>query len=198
MPESVLTASNSETLADLLPNAAAQYGPDEAFLFKNGRSLGGRLPMTRSSDRCVNSPSASSTSVSASGAGFSILGNTRPEWTLFRFAAMTAGATRHPDLPDQFPEAMPVRDRAFRGPCAGRRGRGPDDPDREIRDNCPKLEKVIVMIGEADDAISMGEIREPGQGPRRRRLGAALQGREARRRRRRSMHLRHHRAAQGL
>ena len=82
MPESVLTASNSETLADLLPNAAAQYGPDEAFLFKNEKGVW--EPATY--DEILGQVRELSLGLIDLGVEpgdkVSILGNTRPEWTL--------------------------------------------------------------------------------------------------------------------
>ena len=52
-----------------------------------------------------------------------IIGNTRPEWTLFDFAAMSTGATVVP-IYQSNSLRVPVRARAFRVPGRDRRKRG--------------------------------------------------------------------------
>ena len=164
MPESVLTASNSETLADLLPNAAAQYGPDEAFLFKNEKGVW--EPATY--DEVLGQVRELSLGLIDLGVEpgdkVSILGNTRPEWTLFDFAAMTAGATVVPIYQTNSPSECQYVIEHSEARVLVVEDEAQMVKIREIRDNCPKLEKVIVMIGEAEDAISMDEIRERGKG----------------------------------
>ena len=112
----------------------------------------------------------------------SILANTRPEWTYFDFAALTAGATVVPIYQTNSPEecqyvlensdakAVVVED---------------DEQLEKIRAGprlgCPKLEHVIRMTGSSDDAISMEDLLAARRGPRRRRVGGALELGHARR-----------------
>jgi long-chain acyl-CoA synthetase len=92
----------------------------------------------------------------------SILANTRPEWSYFDFAALTVGATVVPIYQTNSPEecqyvlensdakAVIVEDAEQLAKI------------REVRDRCPALEHVILMTGEADDAISAAELAERG------------------------------------
>src|SRR5215216_2962481 len=84
----------------------------------------------------------------------SILANTRPEWTYFDFAALTAGATVVPiyqtNSPDECQYVLENSDA---------KAVIVEDAEqltkiREVRDRCPVLEHVILMTGQADDAIS--------------------------------------------
>ena len=163
MPESALSASKSETLADLLPNSARLHGPDQAFLFKNDQEVWESATF----DQILEQVRELSLGLIDLGIGpgdkVSILGNTRPEWTLFDFAAMTAGAT-----------VVPIYQTNSPGECqyviehSDARVIVVEDEDqlekiREIRESCPKLEQVIMMIGTADDAIAMSEVQERGK-----------------------------------
>ena len=69
---------------------------------------------------------------------------------------------------------------------------------RQVRDQCPKLEHVILMEGTADDAISMDDLAGRGRGPLGRRVGGALELGHPRRHLHLHLHVGHHRAAQGL
>ena len=94
----------------------------------------------------------------------SILANTRPEWTYFDFAALTAGATVVPIYQTNSPDecryvlensdakAVIVEDDAQL------------EKIREVRGRLPKLEHVIRIEGASEDAISMDEIAERGAG----------------------------------
>src|SRR5215203_5578992 len=84
--------TNSKTLADLLPKAAAQYGPRTAVRYKEGDQW-----LSRSYDEVAEivRPLAFGlvTLGVEKGDRVAILGNTRPEWTYFDFAALSIGAT---------------------------------------------------------------------------------------------------------
>ena len=95
----------------------------------------------------------------------SILANTRPEWTYFDFAALTAGATVVPiyqtNSPDECQYVLENSDaKAVIVEDAEQLAK-----IREVRDRCPALEHVILMTGEADDAISARTI-SPSAAPR--------------------------------
>jgi long-chain acyl-CoA synthetase len=92
----------------------------------------------------------------------SILANTRPEWTYFDFAALTAGATVVPiyqtNSPDECQYVLENSDaKAVIVEDAEQLAKV-----REVRDRCPALEHVVLMTGEADDAISAAEVAERG------------------------------------
>ena len=83
----------------------------------------------------------------------SILANTRPEWTYFDFAALTAGATVVPiyqtNSPDECQYVLENSDaKAVIVEDAEQLAQGPGGSGP-----LPALEHVILMTGEADDAI---------------------------------------------
>src|SRR5215216_1890277 len=92
----------------------------------------------------------------------SILANTRPEWTYFDFAALTAGATVVPIYQTNSPEEC-----QYVLENSDARAVIVEDSEqlakiREVRDRCPMLEHVILMTGEAEDAISAADLTERG------------------------------------
>ena len=105
-----------------------------------------------------------------------ILANTRPEWTYFDFAALWIGATVVPIYQTNSPEecryvlensdakVVVVEDDEQLAKVA------------EVRDRLPQLQHVVLMVGEAEDALSMAELAARGDARRRRGLGAALLG----------------------
>ena len=128
----------------------------------------------------------------------SILANTRPEWTYFDFAALTAGATVVPIYQTNSPdECQYVLENSDAKVVIV------EDSEqlakiREIRDACPTLEHVILMTGSSDDAISTDELIERGAGLRYRRVGGPVELGDAGRHLHLHLHLGHHRAAQGM
>ena len=98
----------------------------------------------------------------------SILGNTRPEWTYFDFAALSIGATVVPIYQTNSPdECRYVLENSDAKVVVV------EDEEqlakvREVRDRLPQLEQVVLMVGDADDAISIGRARRQR---RRRRRG---------------------------
>ncbi|MFN8140761.1 MAG: AMP-binding protein [Solirubrobacterales bacterium] len=93
MSSTYTPTNRSRTLADLLPNSAARHGSDGAFLFKNEA---GSWEET-SYEKVAAEVQALTLGLKALGVQrgdkVAIIGNTRPEWTLFDFAAMSTGAT---------------------------------------------------------------------------------------------------------
>jgi long-chain acyl-CoA synthetase len=156
--------TGSETLADLLPKAAAKYGSGAAIKFKDA---GGEW-VTRSFDEVAATVRKLSLGLIdlgvAKGDKVSILANTRPEWTLFDFAALTAGAivvpiyqTNSPDecqyvLENSDAKVVIVEDAEQL------------DKIRAVRETLPHLEQVVLMTGEAEDATSMAEVERRGEG----------------------------------
>ena len=91
-----------------------------------------------------------------------ILANTRPEWTYFDFAALTAGATVVPIYQTNSPEECQYVLENSDAKVVIVEDAEQLDKIRQVRDRCPKLEHVIRMTGSSDDAISADELVERG------------------------------------
>ena len=84
--------TRSTTLADLLPRAAKLYGSAPAIQFKD--SDGWVKRSFAEVEETVRKLALGLVDLGvAKGDKVSILANTRPEWTYFDFAALSAGAT---------------------------------------------------------------------------------------------------------
>ena len=154
----------SKTIADLLPAAIERYAERPAIMFKD--ESGSWVKRTYEEvGETVRELSLGLIDLGIErGDKVSILANTRPEWTYFDFAALSAGATVVPIYQTNSPEecqyvlensdarAVIVEDDAQL------------EKIRAIRDRCPKLEHVIRMTGSSDDAISSDELAERGRG----------------------------------
>lgn len=93
MSDTYKPTNRSRTLADLLPNSAAVHGSDGAFLFKNDAGSWEESSYDQVlADVQVLTLGLKSLGIQR-GDKVAIIGNTRPEWTLFDFAAMSTGAT---------------------------------------------------------------------------------------------------------
>ena len=157
-------ATGAKTLADLFPLAMRKHGPKPAMKFK---AEGGAW-VTQTYAQVGEIVRGLSLGLMALGIErgdkVSILANTRPEWTYFDFAALSAGATVVPIYQTNSPEecqyvlensdarAVIVEDEAQL------------EKVRAVREQCPKLEFVIRMTGESDDAISMQALIDRGSG----------------------------------
>ena len=94
----------SKTIADLLPLAAREHGAKPAIKFKEDSGTW----VTRTYAEVGETVKALSLGLMdlgiAKGDKVAILANTRPEWTYFDFAALTAGATVVPIYQTNSPE----------------------------------------------------------------------------------------------
>ncbi len=163
MSSTYTPTNRSRTLADLLPNSAALHGADGAFLFKN--DAGEWEESTY--DQVAAEVQALSLGFKALGIQrgdkVAIIGNTRPEWTLFDFAAMTSGATVVPIYQTNSPsECQYVLEHSESRTVVV------ENEDQlakimEVRDSLPALENIVIMIGEAEQAISMDELKKMGE-----------------------------------
>src|SRR5215213_5556583 len=149
--------TNSKTIADLLPKAAAQYGSNVAVRYKEGdRWIG------KSFDEVVEivRPLAFGlvTLGVEKGDRVSILGNTRPEWTYLDFAALSIGATVVPIYQTNSPEEC----RYVLENSDAKVVVVEDDEQlekiRQVRDQLPQLEQIVRMTGSSDDAISLESL----------------------------------------
>jgi long-chain acyl-CoA synthetase len=153
--------THSKTLADLLPLAADAYAEAPAVRFKEGD---GWVDRSFAEVRDLVRPLALGLVALGveKGDRVSILGNTRPEWTYWDFAALSIGATVVPiyqtNSPDECGYVLENSDAKVVVV---------EDEEqlikvREVRDRLPALEHVVLMTGEADDALSAAAISAKG------------------------------------
>ena len=157
------TGVTSSTVADLLPIAAREHGGRRAVMYKpDGASSWAEKSYTEVGEIVMGLSLGLMDLGIEKGDKVSILANTRPEWTYFDFAALTAGATVVPiyqtNSPDECQYVLENSDaKAVIVEDAEQLAKV-----REVRDRCPALEHVVLMTGEADDAISAAEVAERG------------------------------------
>ncbi len=153
----------SSTVADLLPIAAREHGGRRAVMYKpDGASNWAEKSYTDVGEIVQGLSLGLMDLGIEKGDKVAILANTRPEWTYFDFAALTAGATVVPiyqtNSPDECQYVLENSDT---------KAVIVEDSEqlakiRQVRDRCPALEHVILMTGEADEAISAAELAERG------------------------------------
>ncbi len=155
--------TKSTTLADLLPRAAQLYGGAPAIRYKEDGAW-----VSRSFEEVQETVRSLSLGLLdlgvAKGDKVSILANTRPEWTYFDFAALSAGAVVVPIYQTNSPEEC----RYVLENSDAKVVVVEDDEQlekiRAVRDKLPMLEHVVRMTGSSDDAISMEELAARGSG----------------------------------
>jgi long-chain acyl-CoA synthetase len=153
--------TKSKTLADLLPLAAQTYGDMPAVRYKDGeqwvdRSFSEVLEIVRPLALGLVELGVKK------GDRVSILGNTRPEWTYFDFAALSIGATVVPIYQTNSPEEC----RYVLENSDAKIVIVEDDEQlekiRKVRDQLPQLEQVVRMTGSSEDALSMEDLAAKG------------------------------------
>jgi long-chain acyl-CoA synthetase len=157
-------ATGSTTLAGLFPAAVEKHGAKRAVLYKD--DSGQWVSKTYAEvGEIVRSLSLGLIELGIEkGDKVAILANTRPEWSYFDFAALSAGATVVPIYQTNSAEecqyvlensdsvAVIVEDDAQL------------EKVRKVRDACPSLEHVIRMTGQSADTISIDELAARGAG----------------------------------
>ncbi|HVW46149.1 MAG TPA: long-chain fatty acid--CoA ligase [Solirubrobacterales bacterium] len=153
--------TQSKTLADLLPRAAARYGADPAVRYKEGDAW-----VDRSFQQVFEIVKPLALGLVALGVEkgdrVSILGNTRPEWTYFDYAALSIGATVVPIYQTNSPEECAYVLENSDAKVVVVENEEQLAKIREVRAGLPQLEQVVMMIGDADDAISMEGLAAKG------------------------------------
>ncbi|MDQ2630213.1 MAG: long-chain fatty acid--CoA ligase [Actinomycetota bacterium] len=155
--------THSRTLADLLPKAAEQYGPKVAVRYKEGDQWVGK---TFDEVRDIVRPLAFglvSLGVEK-GNRVAILGNTRAEWTYFDFAALSIGATVVPIYQTNSPEECRYVLENSDSKVVIVEDAEQLEKVRQVRDQLPQLEQIVMMTGSAEDAISMDGLAAKGAG----------------------------------
>ena len=152
----------SSTLADLLPKSVAKYGANRAVVFKDDS---GRW-VSRTYEEVGQTVKELSLGLIALGIDkgdkVAILGNTRPEWTYFDFAALTAGATVVPIYQTNSAEECEYVLENSDAVAVIVEDEEQLEKIRAVRDRCPKLQHVIRMTGKGGGAISPDELAERG------------------------------------
>ena len=154
----------SKTIADLLPKSVAKYGSKRAVMFKDDSGHWA----TRSYDEVGETVRELSLGLIAlgieKGDKVAILANTRPEWTYFDFAALTAGATVVPIYQTNSAEECEYVLENSDARAVIVEDEEQLEKIRAIRDRCPQLEHVIRMTGKGGGAISQDELVKRGAG----------------------------------
>ncbi|HEU5254023.1 MAG TPA: long-chain fatty acid--CoA ligase [Solirubrobacterales bacterium] len=155
--------TKSKTVADLLPKAAALYGPNVAVKYKEGDRW---LSKTFSEVQEIVMPLALGLVELGiqKGDRVSILGNTRPEWTYFDFAALSIGATVVPIYQTNSPEECRYVLENSDSKVVIVEDAEQLEKVRAVRDKLPLLEQIVLMTGEAEDALSMDQLAARASG----------------------------------
>jgi len=161
--EATEAATGSRTIADLFPLAVRKHGSHRAVTYRDEASGEWVSKTYEEVGEIVRALSLGLIDLGIeNGDKVAILSNTRPEWSYFDFAALSAGATVVPIYQTNSPEecqyvlensdstAVIVEDDAQL------------EKIREVRGALPELEHVIRMTGRSDDAISMQELAARG------------------------------------
>jgi long-chain acyl-CoA synthetase len=157
-------ATGSKTIADLFPLAIRKHANRAAVRYKD--SSGEWVSKTFAEvGEIVRGLSLGLIDLGiANGDKVAILSNTRPEWSYFDFAALSAGAIVVPIYQTNSPEEC----RYVLENSDARAAIVEDEEQlakiREVRHDCPKLECVIRMTGSSEDAISLEDLLERGAG----------------------------------
>jgi long-chain acyl-CoA synthetase len=153
--------TKSSTLADLLPLSAKRYGSAVAVRYKQDdrwvdRSFDQVLEVARSLSLGLIDLGV------AKGDKVSILANTRPEWTYFDFAALSAGAVVVPIYQTNSPEECQYVLENSDAKVVVVEDDEQMEKIREIRERLPLLEHVVRMTGTSEDAISLDDLAARG------------------------------------
>ncbi|MGN6663874.1 MAG: AMP-dependent synthetase/ligase [Solirubrobacterales bacterium] len=155
--------THSKTVADLLPRAAELYGPEIAVKFKEGdqwvdRTFAEVLETVRPLAFGLVELGI------AKGDRVAILGNTRPEWTYFDFAGLSIGAVVVPIYQTNSPEECRYVLENSDAKVVVVEDAEQLEKVRQVRDQLPQLQHVVLMTGSAEDAISMEDLAARGAG----------------------------------
>src|SRR3954451_25152171 len=155
--------TKSKTLADLLPLAAQTYGDMPAVRYKDGGTW-----VDRSFEQVAEIVRPLALGLAELGVEkgdrVSILGNTRPEWTYLDFAALSIGATVVPIYQTNSPEECRYVLENSDSKVVVVEDAEQLEKVRQVRDQLPQLEQIVLMTGSAEDAISMEDLAAKGAG----------------------------------
>jgi long-chain acyl-CoA synthetase len=153
--------THSKTLADLLVRAAELYSSHPAVRYKEDGAW-----VDRSFQQVLDTVKPLALGLVALGVEkgdrVSILGNTRPEWTYFDFAALSIGATVVPIYQTNSPEECAYVLENSDAKVVIVENEEQLAKVREVRAGLPHLEQVVLMVGAADDALSADGLAQKG------------------------------------
>jgi long-chain acyl-CoA synthetase len=153
--------TNSKTLADLLPLSARLYGDAPAIACKDGETWVKRSFLEVEETVRKLALGLAELGV-AKGDKVSILGNTRPEWTYFDFAALSIGAVVVPIYQTNSPEECQYVLENSDAKVVVVEDDEQIEKIRAVRDRLPLLEHVVRMTGRSEDAISLDDLAARG------------------------------------
>ncbi|CAN5547029.1 long-chain fatty acid--CoA ligase [soil metagenome] len=156
--------TRSNTLADLLPLAAEVHGSKRAVTYKDPSGQWVSKTFTEVGEIVRKLALGLIDLGIAKGDKVSILANTRPEWTYFDFAALTVGATVVPIYQTNSPEECQYVLENSDAVAVVVEDETQLEKVRAVRGSLPKLEHILIMEGTAEDAISMSELSQRGEG----------------------------------
>lgn len=153
--------TQSKTLADLLSRSATAYGADPAVRYKDGDAW-----VDRSFHEVFEIVKPLALGLVAlgieKGDRVSILGNTRPEWTYFDYAALSIGATVVPIYQTNSPEECAYVLENSDAKVVIVENEEQLEKVRKVRAGLPQLQQVVMMVGDADDVLSSAELAAKG------------------------------------
>jgi long-chain acyl-CoA synthetase len=152
----------AKTIADLLPLAAERYGPQPAVRYKDEAGIWISKSYTEVGEIVRKLALGLIDLGIETGDKVAILANTRPEWTYFDFAALSAGATVVPIYQTNSPEECQYVLSNSDAKAVVVEDEEQLEKVRQVHERCPALEHVIRMTGASADAISMSELSERG------------------------------------
>jgi len=155
--------THSQTVADLLPRAAEMYGAKTAVRFKEGEQWLSRS-FTEVAETVRPLAFGLVTLGVEKGDRVAILGNTRPEWTYFDFAALSIGATVVPIYQTNSPEECRYVLENSDSKVVVVEDAEQLAKVRQVREQLPQLEHVVMMSGSAEGAIAMEDLAAKGTG----------------------------------
>jgi long-chain acyl-CoA synthetase len=156
------TGTRSVTIADLLPVAVSEHGPNRAVMYKDESGVWTSKTFTEVGEVVRKLALGLMDLGIEKGDKVSILANTRPEWSYFDFAALTAGATVVPIYQTNSPDECQYVLENSDAKAVIVEDSEQLEKVRAVRESCPKLEHVIRMTGQSEDAIAMEELAERG------------------------------------
>jgi long-chain acyl-CoA synthetase len=156
------TGAGSATIADLLPAAVEKYGSEPAVMYRDDSGEWTTRSFTEVGDQVRRLSLGLIDLGVRKGDKVAILANTRPEWSYYDFAALTAGAIVVPIYQTNSPEECQYVLENSDAKVVIVEDSEQLDKIRQVRDRCPKLEHVIRMTGSSDDAISADEVAKRG------------------------------------
>jgi long-chain acyl-CoA synthetase len=154
------TGAGSATIADLLPAAVSNYGSGPAVMYRDDSGQWATRSFAEVGDQVRRLSLGLIDLGVQKGDKVSILANTRPEWTYYDFAALTAGAIVVPIYQTNSPEECQYVLENSDAKVVVVEDSEQLEKIRQVRDRCPKLEHVILMTGSSEDAISADALAE--------------------------------------